>query len=59
MRSGPKRDRTTSSTLTVHHAMRPQNRFWRSLLSAPAVQRTGTIVAIPILSGLHHHYVRI
>jgi transposase InsO family protein len=24
-----------------------------------AVQRTGTIVAIPILSGLHHHYVRI
>src|SRR6266481_2605440 len=24
-----------------------------------AVQRTGVIVAIPILSGLHHHYVRI
>jgi transposase InsO family protein len=24
-----------------------------------AVQRFGTIVAIPILSGLHHHYVRI
>src|SRR5216684_6062223 len=24
-----------------------------------AVQRTGAIVAIPILSGLHHHYVRI
>jgi transposase InsO family protein len=24
-----------------------------------AVQRSGTIVAIPILSGLHHHYVRI
>ncbi len=23
------------------------------------VQRTGLIVAIPILSGLHHHYVRI
>jgi len=23
------------------------------------VQRIGTIVAIPILSGLHHHYVRI
>jgi transposase InsO family protein len=23
------------------------------------VQRSGTIVAIPILSGLHHHYVRI
>jgi transposase InsO family protein len=23
-----------------------------------AVQRSGTIVAIPILSGLHHHYVR-
>ena len=22
------------------------------------VQRSGTIVAIPILSGLHHHYVR-
>src|SRR5882724_1376620 len=22
------------------------------------VQRTGAIVAIPILSGLHHHYVR-
>lgn len=24
-----------------------------------AVQRSGTIVAVPILSGLHHHYVRI
>jgi hypothetical protein len=24
-----------------------------------AVQRSGTIVAIPILSGLHHHDVRI
>ena len=24
-----------------------------------AVQRTGVIVAIPILSGVHHHYVRI
>jgi transposase InsO family protein len=24
-----------------------------------AVQRTGAIVAVPILSGLHHHYVRI
>jgi len=24
-----------------------------------AVQRSGTIVAIPILSGLHHHYARI
>jgi hypothetical protein len=24
-----------------------------------AVQRSGNIVAIPILSGLHHHYVRI
>ena len=23
------------------------------------VQRFGTIVAIPIMSGLHHHYVRI
>jgi hypothetical protein len=23
------------------------------------VQRTGVVVAIPILSGLHHHYVRI
>jgi hypothetical protein len=24
-----------------------------------AVQRTGVTVAIPILSGVHHHYVRI
>ena len=24
-----------------------------------AVQRTGVVVAIPILSRLHHHYVRI
>ena len=24
-----------------------------------AVQRTGVVIAIPILSGLHHHYVRI
>ena len=23
-----------------------------------AVQRSGVVVAIPILSGLHHHYVR-
>src|SRR5262249_48504092 len=50
-------------------------RRWPSLLSAAqvvqpetilrwhragrAVQRTGVIVAIAILSGLHHHYVRI
>src|SRR5262245_57797782 len=26
---------------------------------AVAVQRTGVVVAIPILSALHHHYVRI
>ena len=25
---------------------------------ARAVQRSGNIFAIPILSGLHHHYVR-
>jgi putative ATP-binding cassette transporter len=25
----------------------------------PPVERTGVVVAIPILSGLHHHYVRI
>jgi hypothetical protein len=24
-----------------------------------AVQSTGVIIAVPILSGLHHHYVRI
>src|SRR5262245_12415106 len=24
----------------------------------PAVQRTGVVIAIPILCGLHHHYVR-
>lgn len=23
-----------------------------------AVQRSGNIIAIPIISGLHHHYVR-
>jgi hypothetical protein len=33
--------------------------FRKSYPDAPlgrAVQRTGVIVAIPILSGLHHHY---
>jgi hypothetical protein len=37
-------------------------RTWRLGKDAPAgrvVQRSGAIVAIPILSGLHHHYVRI
>jgi hypothetical protein len=35
---------------------------WRWTRMRPwgrAVQRSGVIVAIPILSGLHHHYVRI
>ena len=30
-----------------------------SLTLGRTVQRSGVIVAIPILSGLHHHYVRI
>src|SRR5262249_6848399 len=32
---------------------------WQRRARRSAVQRSGAIVAIPILSGLHHHYVRI
>jgi len=29
------------------------------VFASPGRQRSGVIVALPILSGLHHHYVRI
>jgi hypothetical protein len=39
----------------IRYALSPGQRH----TSGRVVQRSGAIVAIPILSGLHHHYVRI
>jgi hypothetical protein len=43
----------------LYNEIRTHLALSKSLLLSRAVQRSGAIVAITILSGLHHHYVRI
>jgi len=48
-----------SSYAAYHNEVRTHLALGKDAPLGRAVQRTGVIVAIPILSGLHHHYVRI
>ena len=43
---------------TYHNEVRTHLSLGKDAPRGRTVQRSGTIVAIPILSGLHHHYVR-
>jgi len=47
-----------SSYAAYYNEVRTQLALGKDAPLGRAVQRTGIIVAIPILSGLHHHYVR-
>ena len=48
-----------SSYAAYYNEVRTHLALGRDAPLGRAVQRSGVIVAIPILSGLHHHYVRI
>jgi transposase InsO family protein len=48
-----------SSYAAYYNEVRTHLALGKDAPRSRAVQRTGVIVAIPILSGLHHHYVRI
>ena len=48
-----------SSYANYYNEVRTHLALGKDAPAGRAVQRSGTIVAIPILSGLHHHYVRI
>ena len=48
-----------SSYATYYNEVRTHLALGKDAPLGRAVQRTGVVVAIPILSGLHHHYVRI
>ena len=50
---------TLSSYATYCNEVRTHLALGKDAPLSRAVQRSGAIVAIPILSGLHHHYVRI
>jgi transposase InsO family protein len=47
-----------SAYATYYNEIRTHLALGKDALLGRAVQRTGAIVGIPILSGLHHHYVR-
>jgi transposase InsO family protein len=51
--------RILSSYAAYYNEVRTHLALGKDAPLGRAVQRTGVIVAIPILSGLHHHYVRI
>jgi transposase InsO family protein len=51
--------RILSSYATYYNEVRPHLALGNDAPLRRSVQRSGVIVAIPILSGLHHHYVRI
>ena len=51
--------RTLSFYAAYYNAVRTHLGLGKDAPRGRAVQRSGAIVAIPILSGLHHHYVRI
>jgi transposase InsO family protein len=48
-----------SSYAAYYNQVRTHLALGKDAPAGRAVQRSGAIVAIPILSGLHHHYVRI
>src|SRR5215470_4588445 len=48
-----------STYATYYNEVRPHRSLGKDAPSGRTAQRVGNIVAIPILSGLHHHYVRI
>jgi len=48
-----------SSYAAYCNAVRPHLALGKDAPAGRAVQRSGAIVAIPVLSGLRHHYVRI
>jgi transposase InsO family protein len=50
---------TLSSYAAYYNQVRTHSALGKNAPLGRAVQRSGAIVAIPILSGLHHHYVRI
>src|SRR6516165_4499542 len=51
--------RVLSSYAAYYNQIRTHLALGKNTPLGRAVQRSGAIVAIPILSGLHHHYVRI
>jgi transposase InsO family protein len=51
--------RILSSYAAYYNEVRPHLALGKDAPLRRAVQRSGDIVAIPVLSGLHHHYVRI
>ena len=51
--------RILSSYAAYYNHVRPHLAVGKDTPLGRRVQRSGEIVAIPILSGLHHHYVRI
>jgi len=51
--------RVLSSYAAYYNRVRTHLALGKDAPLGRAVQRSGVIVAIPILSGLHHHYVRI
>ena len=48
-----------SSYAAYYNEVRTHLALGKDAPAGRVVQRSGAIVAIPILSGLHHHYVRI
>ncbi len=51
--------RTLSAYVAYYNRARPHMALQKDAPLRRAVQRVGSIVAIPILAGLHHQYVRI
>ena len=51
--------RVLASYAAYYNQVRTHLALGKDVPLGRAVQRSGVIVAIPILSGLHHHYVRI
>jgi transposase InsO family protein len=50
--------RTLSSYAAYYNEVRTHLALGKNAPLGRAVQRTGVVVAVPILSGLYHHYVR-
>jgi hypothetical protein len=50
--------RVRSAYAAYYNQTRPHRSLQKDAPMRKAVQRIGTIATIPILGGLHHHYVR-